>query len=305
MTKDEIRRQELSDFLRNRRGRVTPADVGLPATSRRRTPGLRREEVAQLAGMSATWYTWLEQKRPIGVSSGVLDNLARVLLLNPAERVQLFQLALRQPVLDSTPRPEMVSPLIRRLVDQLSPIPALVLGRRWDILAWNLAARAFFLDFERVPANERNMLWLLFTSSALRSLVADWRERAQDTLARFRADYGRHAGDAHFVQLVERLTSVSPEFAQWWPRYDIQPMSEGRREYDHPRGGRMIVEHATLLVGDNPELGLLVMNAAAAANSIAKMEKLVAAFRDGASSPSPAIRRPNKLRKHRRRSRAI
>ena len=310
MTKDEIRReeirrQELSDFLRNRRGRIVPADVGLPATNRRRTPGLRREEVAQLAGMSATWYTWLEQKRPIGVSSGVLDNLARVLLLNPAERVQLFQLALRQPVLDSTSKPETVSPLIRRLVDQLSPIPALVLGRRWDVLAWNLAARAFFLDFERVPANERNMLWLLFTSSALRSLVADWRERAQDTLARFRADYGRHAGDAHFVQLVERLTSVSPEFAEWWPRYDIQPMSEGRREYDHPMGGRMIVEHATLLVGDNPELGLLVMNAATAANSIAKMEKLVAAFRNGASASSSAVRRPNKLRKHLRRSRAV
>src|ERR1700676_1392563 len=101
--RDEIRQQELSDLLPTRRGRVTPADVGLPATNRRRTPGLRREEVAQLAGMSATWYTWLEQKRPIGVSAGVLDNLARVLLLNPAERVQLFQLALRQPVLDSTP----------------------------------------------------------------------------------------------------------------------------------------------------------------------------------------------------------
>src|SRR5467141_1224554 len=270
--RDEIRRQELSDFLRNRRGRVTPSDVGLPATNRRRTPGLRREEVAQLAGMSATWYTWLEQKRPIGVSSGVLDNLARVLLLDPAERMQLFQLALRQPVLNSTSKPETVSPLIRRIIDQMDPIPALVIGRRWDILAWNRGARAFFLDFEQVPANERNMLWLLFTNPALRSLVVDWRERAQDTLARFRADYGRHAGDAHFVQLVERLKSVSPEFAEWWPRFDIQPMSEGRREYEHPLGGRMIVEHATFLVGDNPELGMLVMNPAAAANSIAKME---------------------------------
>ncbi|HYR78711.1 MAG TPA: helix-turn-helix transcriptional regulator [Candidatus Dormibacteraeota bacterium] len=298
--RDEIRRQELSDFLRNRRGRIAPADVGLPATIRRRTPGLRREEVAQLAGMSATWYTWLEQKRPIGVSSGVLDNLARVLLLDPAERLQLFQLALRQPVLNSTSKPETVSPLIRRIIDQMDPIPALVIGRRWDVLAWNRGARAFFLDFEQVPANERNMLWLLFTNPALRSLVVDWRERAQDTLARFRADYGRHAGDAHFVQLVERLKSVSPEFAEWWPRFDIQPMSEGRREYDHPMGGRMIVEHATFLVGDNPELGLLVFNAAAASNSIAKMEKIVAAFRTGApySSSSHRERKPrNHLRR--------
>ena len=303
MTKDEIRRQELSDFLRNRRGRVTPSDVGLPATNRRRTPGLRREEVAQLAGMSATWYTWLEQKRPIGVSAGVLDNLARVLLLDPAERMQLFQLALRQPVLNSTSKPETVSPLIRRIIDQMDPIPALVIGRRWDILAWNRGARAFFLDFEQVPANERNMLWLLFTNPALRSLVVDWRERAQDTLARFRADYGRHAGDGHFVQLVERLKSVSPEFAQWWPRFDIQPMSEGRREYDHPLGGRMIVEHATFLVGDNPELGLLVMNAAAASNSIAKMEKIVAAFRTSAPLSSSS-HRETKPRKHLRRRRS-
>ncbi|HSU90105.1 MAG TPA: helix-turn-helix transcriptional regulator [Sporolactobacillaceae bacterium] len=301
--RDEIRRQELSDFLRNRRGRVTPSDVGLPATNRRRTPGLRREEVAQLAGMSATWYTWLEQKRPIGVSSSVLDNLARVLLLNPAERLQLFQLALRQPVLNSTSKPETVSPLIRRIIDQMDPIPAIVIGRRWDVLAWNRGARAFFLDFEQVPTNERNMLWLLFTNPALRSLVVDWRERAQDTLARFRADYGRHAGDAHFVQLVERLMSVSPEFAQWWPRFDIQPMSEGRREYDHPLGGRMIVEHATFLVGDNPELGLLVMNAAAASNSIAKMEKIVAAFRTVAPLPSSS-HREGKPRKQLRRRRS-
>jgi hypothetical protein len=305
MTKDEIRRQELSDFLRNRRGRIAPADVGLPATTRRRTPGLRREEVAHLAGMSATWYTWLEQKRPIGVSPGVLDNLARVLLLDPAERMQLFQLALRNPVLECPSKPEIISPLIRRLVDQFNPNPAIVLGRRWDVLVWNHGARAFFLDFNDIQAAERNMLWLLFTHPALRSLVADWRERAQDTLARFRADYGRHAGDPHFVQLVERLKSVSPEFAQWWPRFDIQPVSEGRREYDHPVGGRMIVEHATLLVGDNPELGLLVMNAAAAGNSIAKMEKLVAAFRNGASASSSAVRRPNKQRKQLRRSRAI
>src|SRR5271168_2360932 len=128
MTRDEIRRQELSDFLRTRRARISPADIGVPVAPRRRTPGLRREEVAQLAGMSATWYTWLEQKRPIGVSSSVLDNLARVLRLDPAERMQLFQLALRQPVLDPLSKRETVSPLIRRLLERTDPIPAYVLG---------------------------------------------------------------------------------------------------------------------------------------------------------------------------------
>ena len=291
MTKDEIRRQELSDFLRNRRGRVAPGDVGLPATNRRRTPGLRREEVAQLAGVSATWYTWLEQKRPIGVSSSVLDNLARVLRLDPAERMQLFQLALRQPVLDSQSKRETVSPLIRRLLDQTDPIPAFVIGRRWDVLAWNRAALAFFFDFEQVPANERNMLWLTFTKSALRSLLVDWSTRVKDTLARFRADYGRHAGDAHFVQLVERLKSVSPEFAEWWPRHDILPMSEGRNAYDHPQVGRMIVENTMFSVVDNPELRLVVLLPTAASDSVAKMKKIVATFRKGAPSTSSASRR--------------
>ena len=297
MTKDEIRRQELSDFLRNRRGRIAPSDVGLPATNRRRTPGLRREEVAQLAGVSATWYTWLEQKRAIGVSSGVLENLARVLRLDPAERMQLFQLALRQPVLDSRSRPETVSPLIRRLLDRTDPIPAFVIGRRWDVLAWNRAAVGFFFDFEQVPANERNMLWLIFTNSALRSLLVDWRSRCQDTLARFRADYGRHAGDAHFVQLVERLKSVSPEFAQWWPRHDILPMTEGRNAYDHPQVGRMIVENTMFSVVDNPELRLVVFLAAAASNSIAKMKKVVAGFRSGGPSPSSGVHRSNSPRR--------
>jgi transcriptional regulator with XRE-family HTH domain len=304
MNKDEIRLQELSDFLRTRRGRIIPADVGLPATNRRRTPGLRREEVAQLAGVSATWYTWLEQKRPIGVSPAVLDNLARVLRLDPFERMQLFQLALRQPIIDSTPRPETVSPLIERMLHQTA-VPAVVMGRRWDVLACNRAARAFLFDFEQVPSNERNMLWLVFTRFEYRSLIVDWTERAQDTLARFRADYGRHAGDAHFVQLVERLKSVSPEFAEWWPRHDIRPMSEGRRDYNHPTGGRMIVEHATFLLGDNPELRLLVFLAAAESNSIAKMQKIIAGFRSGASSPSSGLQRPNGPRKHRRQSRRL
>ena len=301
MTRDEIRRHELSDFLRTRRGRIVPADVGLPATNRRRTPGLRREEVAQLAGVSATWYSRLEQKRPIGVSSGVLDNLARVLRLDPAERMQLFQLALRRPVLDSPSKPETVSPLIRRLLDQTDPIPAFVLGRRWDVLAWNRAALAFFFDFEQVPANERNLLWLVFTNSALRSLIVDWRTRAQDTLARFRADYGRHAGDAHFVQLVERLKSVSPEFTEWWPRHDILPMSEGRNAYDHRLGGRMIVENTSFLAVDNPELRLVVLLATAASNSIVKMQKVVARFRSGASSSGAQYQ--NGPRKHLSRSR--
>jgi transcriptional regulator with XRE-family HTH domain len=233
---------------------------------------LRREEVAQLAGMSATWYTWLEQKRPIRVSPSVLDNLARVLRLDPAERIQLFQLALRQPVFDSMPQPEVVSPLIERMLNQSPATATVVMGRRWDVLFWNRAARAFLFDFEKVSDDERNMLWLVYTRSEFRSLMVDWY--------------------AHFVQLVERLKQVSPEFVEWWPRHDIRQMSEGRREYHHPLGGRMIMEHATFLVSDNPELRLFVLLPAAEGNSIAKMKKVIAGFRGGNSSRLSTSKQP-------------
>jgi transcriptional regulator with XRE-family HTH domain len=276
MTHDEIRRHELSDFLRTRRARISPAGIGFPAT-RRRTPGLRREEVAQLAGMSATWYTWLEQRRPISVSRGMLDNLARVLQLDPVERIQLFRLARRESVIDSTPQREIVSPRFQRMLDQSDIMPSLVMGRRWDVLGWNRVVRAFFLDFEQVPPDERNMVWLLFTHPALRSLLVDWSTRAQDTLARFRADYGRYAGDSHFVQLVDRLNAVSPEFAQWWPRHDVLPMSEGCAQYNHPLVGRMVVDYMTFSVVDNPELRVVTW--LPDAGSMKKMRKIVAAFR--------------------------
>ena len=279
MTKDEIRRQELSSFLRTRRERLQPVDVGLPANRRRRTPGLRREELAQLAGMSATWYTWLEQQRPIKVSANVLDNLARVLKLNPIERVQLFQLALRHSAIEPAPPREEVSPLIQRTLDRMDTVVAFIMGPRWDVLAWNLPARAFFFDFETVPREERNLVWLTFTSPALRSLLVDWPTRAQDILARFRGDHGRHAGDPYFVQLVERLNSVSAEFALWWPRHDVRPQSEGRKQYNHPLTGPLLAEHLTFSMTDNPELRLTIFSPIAAGDSIAKFKRILRLFR--------------------------
>jgi transcriptional regulator with XRE-family HTH domain len=278
MNHDEIRRGELSDFLRTRRARVSPADVGLPANQRRRTPGLRREEVAQFARMSVTWYTWLEQKRPIKVSTGMLDNLARVLRLDPVERKQLFRLALGQPAVDSTSQREPISPRLQRMMDYNGGMPAFVMGRRWDVLAWNQAARAFFLDFEQVPTDQRNMVWLIFTNPVLRSLVVDWPTRIQDVLARFRVDYGYHVGDSYFIELVERLKAVSPEFAEWWPRHDIRPMAETSRQYNHPLAGRMLVDTMTFSLADNPELRVSCFLPTAEANSISKMKKVIAAF---------------------------
>ena len=300
MNQDEIRRQELSDFLRTRRARIAPGDVGLPAAQRRRTPGLRREEVAHLAGISVTWYTWLEQQRPIHVSAGALDNLARVLRLDSFERMQLFQLALRQPTIDSTSQRETVSPRLQRLIDHNATMPAFVMGRRWDALGWNLAARAFFFDFEQVPADERNIVWLYFTSSVLRSSIIDWPTRARDVLARFRINYGFHAGDSDFVELVERLNLVSPEFAQWWSHYDILPLTERSVEYNHPLTGRMLVDAVTLLVSDNPEMRIVTFLPTDEANSINKMRKVIAAFRNEAASGVSRLQGSSKSRHCRR-----
>jgi hypothetical protein len=212
----------------------------------------------------------------------MLDKLARVLQLNPVERIQLFRLAHREPVVDSMPQREIVSPRFQRMLDQSDIMPSLVMGRRWDVLGWNRAARAFFLDFEQVPSDERNLAWLLFTHPALRSLLVDWSTRAQDTLARFRADYGRYAGDSHFVQLVDRLNAISPEFAQWWPRHDVLPMSEGCAQYNHPLVGRMVVDHMTFSVVDNPELRVVAW--LPEAGSMKKMRRIIAAFRRGSGA---------------------
>jgi transcriptional regulator with XRE-family HTH domain len=274
MTRDEIRRRELSNFLRTRRARISAASVGLPAVSRRRTPGLRREEVAQLAGMSVTWYTWLEQARPISVSADMLDSLARVLRLDEIERVQLFQLALREPVLASKLRPQRISPLLKQMLDQMEHLPAFIVGPRWDVLGWNLAADAFF-GFAGIVAGERNMVWLFFTDRKFRSLIVDWPTRARDVLARFRVNYGRHAGDKHFVALVERLTSVSPEFAEWWPRHDVLPQSEGLKRYNHPLVGRLQLQHVSFSVMDDPELILTILASARIADSRTKLEQII------------------------------
>jgi transcriptional regulator with XRE-family HTH domain len=283
MTRDDIRRQELSNFLRTRRARVSPAEVGLPAAARRRTPGLRREEVAQLAAMSVTWYTWLEQARPISVSAEVLDRLARVLRLDGIERVQLFQLALRDPVLDSKPTSQRISPLLKQMLDQMEHLPAFILGPRWDVLGWNSAGGAFF-GFPGIAAAERNFLWLVFTDSTLRSLIVDWPTRARDVLARFRVAYGRHAGDKHFVQLVDRLKSVSAEFAEWWPRHDVLPVNEGLKRYNHPRVGRLQLQHVSFSVMDDPELTLTIMAPSRNADSATKLQRIVNDFKSSNGS---------------------
>src|SRR5947207_4514400 len=198
----DARRAELADFLKARRAALQPSDVGLPGGGRRRTPGLRREEVATLAGVGTTWYTWLEQGRDVRASLDVFEALSRALRLTPAERSHLITLGRGEEAPPPPPQPEYVSPTLRRLIQNLGPSPAYLLGRRWDLLAWNDAYVAVFGDPMEFPPGKRNQVWMVFMDPGRRNLLTDWRQGARRLLARFRADYAQHVGDPSFDKLV-------------------------------------------------------------------------------------------------------
>ncbi|MBV8653742.1 MAG: helix-turn-helix domain-containing protein, partial [Alphaproteobacteria bacterium] len=206
-------RTELAGFLRSRRERLTPESVGLPVGGRRRTAGLRREEVAALAGVGLTWYTWFEQGREIGVSAGFLDNVARALRLSGIERAHLYALADHGPTAPPLP-PRTVSPALQRMLDGLPTYPAYMKTPRWDVVAWNAQADAVFGLAERRP-DRRNILEMVFTEPEFRERLVNWSEDAPKILAKFRTDYAKRAGDPAMAGLVESLARQSAEFRQW------------------------------------------------------------------------------------------
>jgi len=249
-------RLELSAFLKSRRARLAPEQVGLAGGSRRRTPGLRREEVAQLAAISVTWYTWLEQGREIQASTPSLERIARVLRLNAAERTHLFALAHRAAPPVSAP-PPVLTPALRRMLDsQLNP--SYLKTARWDVLAWSPALVAVFGDLADVPAHERNMLWLVFTRPDYRLMMPDWATDARAMVAKFRLEFGRHHQDPEFKTLVENLSQRSAEFRRWWPEQDVLGASEGTKRFHHQRVGEIHFEHTTFVLEDTLDLRFVV-----------------------------------------------
>ncbi|KRR16235.1 hypothetical protein CQ14_27650 [Bradyrhizobium lablabi] len=240
-------RQELADFLKSRRARLIPADVDLPVTKRRRTPGLRREEVAHLAGVGLTWYTWLEQGRAIEVSSYFLEQIARALRLDREERAHLFVLANNRAALAGNAGSFAVAPAHQRMLACFEG-PAYIATANLDVLAWNETLNAVFGDLSLVPAENRNMLWLMFADPAQRASIPNWAEAARAMLARFRIEYGRHQGDERFNQLIQRLCAVSSEFLAWWPQHDVTIKPEGPKRFSSPLVGEMELEQTTLLL---------------------------------------------------------
>lgn len=252
------RQKEFGDFLRSRRARLTPASVGLPDGFRRRTPGLRREEVALLAGVGTTWYTWLEQGRQVRPSIEVLGAIAKALRLDQAERQHLFTLADLPPPAPPAAGPERVPDAVVRMLDSMRDQPAYVLGRRWDILAWNAAAANVFGDFARLQGDARNLMHMMFANPAHRRLLSDWDELAPQTLAMFRADSAQYAGDPDFERLIAMLKRQSPEFAAWWPRHDVLHRPSTVKRVQHPIAGALVFDYMRLDVADSPSMRLIV-----------------------------------------------
>ena len=276
-TNGERRRAELADFLRRRRESITPQDVGLPNGGRRRTPGLRREEVAQLADVGATWYTWLEQGRDVRASLDVLESISRALRLTPAERTHLVLLGRGEDPPPCKSLAERVSPTLKRLIENLGPNPAYVLGRRWDYLAWNRARSALMGDLGKVPRASRNHVWLHFMDPARRELLPDWERVSRLLVAKFRADSARHLGDPAFEQLIDALRKSSPEFCGEWKRHEVARAGEGRREINHPVAGRLVFEHAVFNPAEAPDQRLVLYSPVAESDTPAKLAELMEA----------------------------
>ena len=269
------RHYELATFLRSRRARVLPEQVGLSGGTRRRTPGLRRAEVAQLSGVSPEWYTWLEQGRDIHVSVHVLESLAKVLLLDANERAHLFLLALRQPPPVETFSPTAISSTLHQFLTQLGTIPACMVDARLNVVAWNAASRVVFGDFATRTAQERNLIWQLFTSPA-RQANEEWEELARVYLAQFRAGYGRFINDPWWATQIAELTRISPEFRELWTRHDVLNVSEGRKTVHHPLVGALAFDFIWFQTVDARDLRLLIHTPRSHSGTAEKIEQLLA-----------------------------
>ena len=254
-------RSELAAFLRSRRERLTPAAVGLDPTGRRRTPGLRREELAQIAGIGVTWYTWLEQGRGIDASVHVLERIALALRLDENERVHMFALAHNRPPPEVASSEYEVTPSLRRMLETLEG-PAYVVTAALDLVAWNSAFCALFGDLDQIAPQDRNLLWLIFASPAHRSAIPAWEITARSMVARFRAEQGRHRNDARFLAVIERLKLASPEFEAQWQDYNVSWDAEPPKRFPTNLAGGVSLEQNTFLLEDAPTMRLVVYSPA-------------------------------------------
>ncbi|WP_369261567.1 helix-turn-helix domain-containing protein [Streptomyces sp. R35] len=285
------RRAELSEFLRTRRARLKPEDVGLPDFGRhRRVPGLRREELAQLAGVSVAYYTRLEQGNGRNVSAEVLDAIARALRLSDAEHAHLTHLAKpKQHKKKQTSRPQHVRGALRQLLDTLDGVPAYITGQRSDILVWNRMAAAVFGDWSELAPQERNWARMVFLKPEYRDLFVDWEQKAIDIVCALRMDAGCHPDDPRLSALVGELSVKSEDFRRLWATHDVKEKSHGVKRLRHPLVGDLALQFESFRLTDDSELALITYHAEPGSASADALRLLASwgtdATRAGATSP--------------------
>ncbi|MDH6121858.1 transcriptional regulator with XRE-family HTH domain [Kitasatospora sp. GAS204A] len=269
-------RTELSEFLRSRRARLQPQEVGLIYYGgRRRVPGLRREELAQLAGVSVAYYTRLEQGHAENVSSTVLEAIAAALRLSPAEREHLSRLV--RPVhrrSRAAVRPQRVRPELQQLLDVMHSVPACVLGRRMDVLSWNPLYCALFGDYAALPAEQRNLAWQIFRDPAARELFVDWQGKATDVVAILRLEAGRDPDDPRLCALVGELSVQSEDFRRLWATHNVADKGYGTKNLHHPVVGPLALRYETFALPADPDQTLLTYHAEPASNSAESLRLL-------------------------------
>jgi transcriptional regulator with XRE-family HTH domain len=272
------RRHELSDFLRTRRAKIAPSDVGLADGARRRTAGLRREEVALLAGIGTTWYTRIEQGLPINVSAEVMAAISRALRLTSEERRHLYLLA-GLPLTVTAPQDERVSALVLRVLDLLEPTPAYVRGRRWDVLAYNRSADALS-DFSSQTGLHRNIVWRLFRDEKSQCRYGDVQCIMRRCVANFRTVAAKYPDDPAFLELIGDLRANSPEFKQLWAEHDVLGAAEGLKHYLHPELGEFFLDYTGFEIPGDGDMRLVVMTAEPGSESERKLRLLAPASVD-------------------------
>ena len=275
---DEQRRHDFADFLRTRRLRLSPEEVGLIRGGRRRTKGLRREEVAERANVGVSWYTLLEQGRDVHPSREVLAAIADALQLTPDERQHLFFFANQPYLIETSSSDELISPALRRVLDSLTPTPAYIIDRRWNYLAWNTTASQIFLRTEMAPPYEYNVIWRIFTDPKIRLLNKEptWEQVALQVLEEFRAESVRYADEEWFKRLIADLQHVSPEFRAWWPHHNVRGRADARKTLEHPLVGCLMFEHTTLQVPAQPELKVMIYTPLPQTGTLEKLQQLMA-----------------------------
>jgi transcriptional regulator with XRE-family HTH domain len=272
---DVAKRREFGAFLRSRRSRLTPNDVGLSDGCRRRTPGLRREEVAHLAGVGTTWYTWLEQGRDVRPSSEVLGALADALRLDRAERQYLFHLSGRQVAeINLRPKAEVAQSLQRMLI-ALTDQPAYFIDRCWNVLCWNRAAEVVFGDYSRLIGDKRNSMYMLFVDPDHRRMLVDWQDLAPIALGMFRAENAEYAGNPEYDRIIGTLMNCSLEFRQFWQQHEVSRYVPINKRINHPIAGRLVFEYSSLTADDQSGVKLVVYTPLEEEHTREKMKELL------------------------------